>query len=267
MSNRYWILPVALLLALSAASSAQLQQEVSAVKNCIGLFQAGGASITLTEGVTYEVTVDGDARANTDPDGFFDGVFLFYYDYNAPTHPVTEYLPKGETYQFVASSEPFYAFLVDKGLKDVPDNSGAMTLTFTSADRERDTLTVDAVFNCLGLEDFGVIKNVDVPPDYSCTLSIAWGDAVTNGMADGDYEGVLIFTRDRNRPLHPVILELEYGDEFTFEMHATSWIYMFFVDKSYADIGNNYGSITVQMDVEEVPVDDASWTAIKALYK
>ncbi len=267
MKNRYWLLSTALLLALSTVSSAQLEQEVNAVKNCIGLFQAGGASIALTEGVAYEVIVDGNARANTDPDGFFDGVFLFYYDYSAPTHPVTKYLEKGEVYQFVAGSEPLYAFLVDKGLKDVPDNSGIMTLTFTAADREREVLTVDAVFNCLGLEDFGSIKNVDVPPDYACTLSIAWGDAVTNGMADGDYEGVLIFTRDRNRPMHPVIMELEYGEEFSFEMHATSWIYMFLVDKSYADIGNNYGSIMVQMDAEQVPVEEESWSAIKALYR
>lgn len=266
MTKRYCLLSIVLLLVVSTAAFGQLQQEVNAVKNCIGLFQAGGANIALSEGVGYDVTVDGNARANPDPDSSFDGVFIFYYDYNAPNHPVTKYLAKGETHQFVASGVPFYAFLVDKGLKDVPDNSGIMTLTFTAADKERVTLTVDAVFNCLGLEDFGSIKNVDVPPDYQCTLSIAWGDAVTNGMVDGDYEGVLIFTRDRNRPLHPVILELEYGDEFTFEMHATSWIYMFLVDQSYADIGNNYGSIMVQMDTQEVPVEEETWTAIKALY-
>lgn len=268
MKNRYWLVALAALLFVSTAALGQLSQEVNAVKNCVGLFQAGAASIALTPGATYEVTVDGNAKANPDADSFFDGVLLFYYDNTDPDHPVTKYLAKGEVHQFVASGVEFYAFLVDKGLKDVPDNTGFMNLSFTSAGKERETLTVDAVFNCLGLEDFGSIKNVDVPPDYRCTLSIEWGDAVTNGMPGGDYEGVLIFTRDRNRPLHPVILELEYGDEFMFEMHATSWIYMFMVDQSYADIGNNYGSITVHMEAEEItPVEEETWTAVKALYR
>ncbi len=267
MTNRYWLVAITVLLVVSTAAFGQLQQEVNAVKNCIGLFQAGGAHIALTQGVTYEVTVDGNAKANPDPDSFFDGLFLFYYDNTNPTHPVTKYLEKGEIHQFVASEVEFHAFLVDKGLKDVPDNSGIMTLTFTSGGREREILTVDAVFNCLGLEDFGSIKNVDVPPDYLCTLSIAWGDAATNGTPEGAYEGVLIFTRDRNRPLHPILLELEYGDEFTFEMHETSWIYMFMVDQSYADVGNNYGSIMVQMETQETAVEENTWTALKALYR
>lgn len=267
MRDRYWFAALALLLVGSTAAFAQLTQDVSAVKNCVGLYQAGGASITLTPGESYEVTVDGNAKANPDPDSFFDGVFLFYYDNGDTDHPVTHFLEKGGTHQFVASETLFHAFLVDKGLKDVPDNSGIMTLTFTSGGKERETLTVDAVFNCLGLEDFGAVKNIDVPPDYLCTLSIGSGDAATNGMPSGDYEGVLIFTRDRNRPLHPVTFELEYGEEFTFEMHATSWIYMFFVDESYEAIGNNYGTITVHMETEETPVERETWTGVKADYR
>jgi len=267
MRDRYWLVAVSLLLLLASSAFGELTQEVNAVKNCIGLFQAGGASISLTPGQAYEVTVDGDAKANPDPDSFFEGVFLFYYDNAAPDHPVTHFLETGATHQFVASGTPFYAFLVDKGLKDVPDNTGSMTLTFTDASRERETLNIDAVFNCLGLEDFGSIKNVDVPPYYTCTLSVIAGDAATNGTGNGDYEGVLIFTRDRHRPLHPIIFELEYGDEFTFEMHATSWIYMFLVDESYAEIGNNYGTITVQMEIETTPVEEETWTGVKATYR
>jgi hypothetical protein len=267
MRHGYVFVAVALLLVAATVAFGELTQEVNAVKNCIGLFQAGGASITLPSGTAYEVTVDGNAKANPDPDSFFDGVFLFYYDNSDPNHPVTLFLEKGESHQFVASASPVYGFLVDKGLKDVPDNSGIMTLTFTAADKTRETLTIDAVFNCLGLEDFGSIKNVDVPPDYTCTLSIIAGDAATNGTPTGDYDGVLIFTRDRHRPLHPIILELEYGDEFTFEMHATSWIYMFFVDESYSEIGNNYGTATVQMDIEETPVEQDTWTGVKSLYR
>jgi len=267
MRRSYLLAVTALLLVAATVSFGQVTQEVSAVKNCVGLFQAGGASISLTAGTSYEVTVDGNAKANPDADSFFDGVFLFYYDNSAPDHPVTHFLEKGATHEFVASDTPFYAFLVDKGLKDVPDNSGLMTLTFTAAGRGRETMTVDAVFNCLGLEDFGSIKNVDVPPYDTCTLSIVDGDAATNGLPDGDYEGVLIFTRDYHRPLHPIIFELEYGDEFTFEMHETSWIYMFFVDEGYAEIGNNYGSVTVQMEIEETPVEEDTWTGVKSLYR
>ncbi|MFH1501564.1 MAG: hypothetical protein ABIG03_00820 [Candidatus Eisenbacteria bacterium] len=268
MANRYWLAVLAIVLIASSAAFGQLQQEVNAVKNCIGLFQAGGAHISLTPGTAYDVSVDGNAKANPDPDSFFDGLFIFYYDNGDVDHPVTKYLEKGAVHSFVASSIDFYAFLVDKGLKDVPDNSGFLTLTFTGGDKSRETLVVDAVFNCLGLEDFGSIKNVDVPPDYLCALSIAWGDAATNGMPSGGYEGVFVFTRDRNRPLHPIILELEYGQEFTFEMHATSWIYMFLVDQSYADIGNNYGSIMVEMEATEITtVEEETWTAIKALYQ
>jgi hypothetical protein len=247
------------------ARSGEVMQDVGAVKNCIGLFQAGSASISLTQGQAYEVTVDGNARANPWEDSEFDGVLVFYYDGSEPDHPVTAFLPKGGApYQFVASDVPFYAFLVDKGLKDVPDNSGIMNLEFSDSRGGRQTLTVDAVFNCLGLEDFGAIKNVDVPPDSVCTLSIASSDAVTNGTPDGAYEGVFVFTRDRNRPVHPVILELETGDEFEFEMHGTSWVYLFLVDESYGDVGNNHGTVTVRMDYRTLTaVESATWTSVK----
>jgi len=260
--------PVALTGFAVQASAGQVIQEVDAVKNCVGLFQAGGASVTLEQGLAYELTVTGDACSNPWEDSDYDGVFVFYYDAASPDHPVTAFVEKGEPHAFTAGDPTFYAFLVDKGLKDVPDNSGSMVLIFTSGGRVRELLEVDAVFNCLGLEDFGAVKNIDVPPDSLCTLSLSAGDAATNGTPDGAYEGVLIFTRDLNRPVHPEILELEYGDEFEFEVHATSWVYMFFVDESYSEIGNNLGTVTVRMDyVPGTPVERASWTSIKAPYR
>ena len=42
---------------------------------------------------------------------------------------------------------------------------------------------------------------------------------------------------------------------------------MFLVDESYAEIGNNYGTVTVQMEIEETPVQDGTWTGVKATYR
>ncbi len=250
------------------ASAGEVLQKVDAVSNCIGLYQAGAATISLEEGLVYELVVTGNAAANPWEDSQYDGIFIFYYADGASHHPVTAYVEKGDIYEFSPAAGLFHAFIVDKGLKDVPDNTGSMLLTFTSGGRVRETLEVDAVFNCLGLEDFGAVRNVDVPPDSLCTLSIESGDAVTNGEPDGAYEGVLIFTRDRERPVHPLLLELGYGEESQFQVHATSWVYMFLVDESYQAIGNNLGTITVRMDyVPATPVEPRSWTSVKSAYR
>jgi hypothetical protein len=265
MRHRYGILAIALLAAVAVAAPAQLSQTVSAYKNCVGLYQAGAASITLTAGEVYSVTVEGDAQANESGDAMYDGVFVFYYDNTRPNHPVIRVLDKGDSFEFTASSAPFMAFLVDKSLKDVPDNSGSMQLTIEGAG-SREVLMVDAVFNCVGLEDFGAIKNEDTVPERFYTISPVSGDAETNGTGDGAYDGVCIFTRDFNRPLHPIIRFLEYGEELNVQMHATSWIYMFFVDESFATMGNNGGTALVQMS-ENTAVDEQSWATIKALFR
>jgi hypothetical protein len=49
-------------------------------------------------------------------------------------------------------------------------------------------------------------------------------------------------------------------------MHVTGWIYCWLVDAGYQFMGNNGGKQTVTFQ-EPTPVEDATWTAIKALYR
>jgi len=249
MRKSYLVIATALVAVLASASFAVEYETVSGANNCVGLQQAiQSMGLALTQGTTYTVTVDGDARANPAPGGHFDGVFCFYYDNDRPDHPVVRYLNIGESFDFVASATNFYAFLADKSLKDVPDNTGSMTVTLTEVTtRERVDLNVDAVFNCIGLEEFGAKKKILIPgQSYAVTVS---GDAYTNGSGDGYYDGVLLFTREAADPIHPVQLVLEIGEEFMIsEMHVTGWIYCWLVDESYGTIGNNGGKLTVAFD-------------------
>ncbi len=255
-------------LAAATASSATEYQVVGGYANCIGLQQAiQSTGIALIPGTTYTATVTGNARANPAPGGDFDGVFCFYYDDTDPDHPNTVFLPKGgEPLTFVASSTNFYAFLVDKTLKDVADNTGTMTVTLTSSRGDRDELVVDAVFNCIGLEDFGAAKKI-LLPGVSYTMTVT-GDAYTNGTASGYYDGVLLFTRDAAvNPIHPFMVHLDFGEEFVVqEMHATGWVYCFLVDESYSTMGNNGGKLTVAFE-ETTPVEPSTWASIKALFQ
>jgi hypothetical protein len=257
---------VTALFAVASAASAIEYETVSGYANCVGLEQAiQNTGIALTPGTTYTVTVTGNARANPAPGGDFDGVFCFYYDNGRPDHPMVKYLYKGDSFDLVASSTNFYAFLVDKSLKDVPDNTGFMTVTLTAAGRERETLNVDAVFDCIGLEEFGAKKKILIPgQSYVATVT---GDAYTNGTPDGYYDGVLLFTREAADPVHPILLHLEFGQEFFIsEMHATGWIYCWLVDESYGTMGNNGGKMTVAFE-EQTPVESATWGSIKALFQ
>jgi hypothetical protein len=267
MKKSYVIVGIAtVLFAVTSAASAIEYETVAGYANCIGLEQAiQNTGIALTQGTTYTVTVAGNARANPAPGGDFDGVFCFYYDNGRPDHPMVKFLYKGDSFDFVASDANFFAFLVDKSLKDVPDNSGSMTVTLTAAGREREELIVDAVFNCIGLEEFGAKKKILIPGEsYAVTVT---GDAYTNGTADGYYDGVLLFTREAAEPIHPILLHLEIGDEFFItEMHATGWVYCWLVDASYAVMGNNGGKLTVAFE-EQTPVEEATWASIKALFQ
>jgi hypothetical protein len=257
---------LAVLLA-AAGSSAVEYQLVSGYTNCIGLQQAiQSTGVALTPGETYTVTVSGAAFANPAPGGDFEGLFCFYYDNNDPDHPVTVFLPKTDSFQFVASSTNFYAFLVDKTLKDVADNTGFFNVTLTGASGSREELTVDAVFNCIGLEDFGAAKKILIPGlSYTMTVS---GEAYTNGTETGYYDGVLLFTRDASiNPIHPLLVHLDFGEEFVVdEMHATGWVYCFLVDESYGTIGNNGGKLTVAFE-EPTPVESSTWSHVKALFR
>ncbi len=270
MRRCYQFAIVVLVLALATSAFAVEYLDVSAkgapAGDCLGLDQVGGVNIELTSGMIYTVTVTGDARANPLPGGEFDGLFVYYYDGTDPNHPVTHFLPLNEPLAFVASEAPFYAFLVDKTLKDVADNSGNMVVTLTSARGAREELVIDAVFNCIGLEDFGAAKKI-LLPGTSYSMSVT-GDAYTNADPTGYYDGVLIFTRDAAiNVIHPILVHLDFGDEFVVtEMHATGWVYCFLVDESYGTMGNNGGKSVVAFE-ETTPVEDATWAAIKALYR
>lgn len=255
-------------LTVTTASSAVEYQVVGGYANCIGLQQSiQSTGIALLPGTTYTATVTGNARANPAPGGDFDGVFCFFYDNTDPDHPRTEFLPKATgSITFVASSTNFYAFLVDKTLKDVADNTGFMTVTLTpESGGTRETLTVDAVFNCIGLEDFGAAKKILIP-DQSYTITVT-GNAYTNGTASGYYDGVLLFTRDAAvNPIHPFMIHLDFGEEYYIEqMHATGWVYCFLVDEGYQFMGNNGGKLTVAFE-EATPVEASTWGSIKALF-
>ena len=265
MRNRYWVIAVvALILALSTAAFGQEYLVVHSIKDCIGLLQAGGAHISLTPGDLYSVTVAGHAYSNPDHYSEYDGVYCFYYDSTRPNHPQMVYLEVGAVLEFVASDTDFYAFLADLSLKDCADNGGAMTLTFVGPARARETLVVDAVFNCLGLRDFGAAEKILIPFDhYTATVD---GNAVTNGLPDGHYDGVCVWYRTPELTYCPIQGVLNVGDELDFTMNQWGWFYAFLVDESYATMGGNSGSMTVTFS-QESAVEEQTWGAIKALYR
>jgi len=270
MRNSYisLVLSVAIVSAMAAHSSAQDQTQVlSGVTHCIGIQEGANTDgIALTQGETYTAKVTGNAYANPITGGEYDGVFCFYYDNSDPTHPLTTFLAKGDSLVFEAGSVNFYAFLVDKSSKDVPDNGGSMTVTLTSTGGARETLDVNGVFNCIGLEDFGAAKPI-LQPGRHYGVSVT-GDAYTNGTVSGGYDGVLMFTRDASvDPIHPILVALDYDDTFEImEMHATGWVYLFFVDESYSVMGNNGGKDVI-LFADWTSVEEETWGAIKALFE
>jgi len=265
VTHRYLILALAIVVVVAATPAlASEQLSVDSNKNCVGLLQAGCPSITLDPGVTYTVSVDGDAAAN-DSLGiqYYDGLFLYFFEKTSELHPRIVYLEKGETFDFVAGFDEVYAFLVDISLKDVGDNFGSLDVTFDSG-TSRDVLNVDAVFNCIGLLEYGGSKIVLTPgQEYSVSVT---GDAATNASPDGYYDGVCIFTRDISMPYHPQLSFLEFGDEYTFTAHATGWFWAFLVDFSFAEMANNSGSMTVEFDAE-TGIEEKTWSAIKQLFQ
>jgi len=252
------------LLLLTGVAAAEEYLPVHSYKNCMPLDATGGLYIDLTPGTVYTVTVSGDAAANPMPDSSFDGVFVYYFDDQRPAHPVMEFLAEGEELMFVASANPFYAFLADKTLKDVADNSGSMTLTFTSLKGQREQLTLDAVINCIGLEDWAAAKIILVPGQYYTAVSS--GDASTNMDPDGYYDGCCVFYRDISRPWHPILDVLKFGEEIGFTAHATGWVYAFLVDWNQSAMGNNFGSQLVTFDPTSA-VEAETWSGIKALFR
>ncbi|MBM3308076.1 MAG: hypothetical protein FJY74_07105 [Candidatus Eisenbacteria bacterium] len=266
MTHRYLMVLAALTLAMCATTAPAAEElTVDAYKNCIGLMQTGGAYAAVTPGLTYTVTVDGNAQANPNSLSVYDGVFCYYYDQSRPNHPMVKYLPKTEQFTFTATSAGFYAFLADKTLKDVADNLGSMTVTLTPGGREqRLELTVDGVFNCLGLEDFGSAKIILIPGTrYTASVT---GDASTNGSGDGFFDGVCVFYREYGTGRHPIIDVLDVGETITFRIHETGWLYAFLVDDSFNAVGNNDGTFVVRLE-EDTPVEDGTWSSIKSLFR
>jgi len=267
MKQRYILVLAILSIVVGVAGTAGATEQlaVNAYKNCIGLLQAGGSHIALTPGEVYTATVDGNAQANPNSLSVYDGVLCFYYDAGRPNHPVLRYLARGDELHFTATSSGFYAFLADKTLKDVADNLGSMTVTLTAGSgRERLSLDIDGVFNCLGLEDFGSSKIILLPGTHY-TAEVA-GDAVTNASGDGAYDGVCVFYREWGTGRHPILDVLAVGETLNFRIHETGWLYAFLVDESYNAIGNNSGAMTVTFE-EDAPVEQGSWGHIKALYR
>jgi hypothetical protein len=263
VTNRYSLLALAAVLVLVASASASETLTVDSYKNCVGLLQAGCPTIALDPGVTYTVSVDGDAAAN-DSLGiqYYDGVFLYTIDKDPAMHPRIIYLEKGETIDFTAGSYLVYAFLADISLKDVGDNFGSFDVTFDSGS-SREVLEVDAVFNCIGLLEYGGAKIVLTPgQEYTVTVS---GDAATNSSPDGYYDGVCIFTRDISQPYHPQLEFLEFGEEYVFTAHATGWFWAFLVDFSFSEMVDNSGSMTVEFTAN-TGIEEETWSAIKQLF-
>jgi hypothetical protein len=263
--KRYCVLALAAVVVLAATPApASETLTVDAYKNCVGLLQANMPSITLDPGVTYTVSVTGDAAAN-DSLGiqYYDGLFLYFFEKTNELHPRIVYLEKGETFDLTAGFDPVYAFLVDISLKDVGDNFGSMEVLF-DAGSSRETLTVDAVFHCIGLLEYGGAKIVLEPGrEYSVSVT---GDAATNGSPDGHYDGVCMFTRDISMPYHPQLNFLEFGEEYVFTAHATGWFWAFLVDFSFQEMGNNTGSMTVEFD-GDTGIEEKTWSAIKQLFQ
>jgi hypothetical protein len=270
MRKSYAVLAISILAVAAFSGPAVAQDQifgVSGVTNCIGIQEAANtAGLALTQGETYTVTVDGDAFINPLPGGEFQGVFCFYHDNSDPDHPVVRFLEKGDSFEFVASASNFYAFLVDKANKDIPDNGGSMTVTLSAPGGARETVVVDGVFNCIGLEDFNALKPILLPGNHY-VVSVS-GDSYANGTPSGGYDGILMFTRDASiGAITPVQLALDYGEHFIInEMHATGWVYLFYVDESYTMMGNNGGKATVLFD-DWTDVEEETWGAIKSIFQ
>jgi len=269
MGKRYWLVALAVIVLITAGGAGASAQQTLVVKalppTCIGLLEAGAAHIELTPFVPYTVSLSGSAGASTQfPDTDYDGLFLFYYDGFSQDHPEMVFMENNTSFDFVSSETEFYAFFADLSLKDVADNWGSMLLEFTSRDGDRETLEVNPVFHCLGLRDFGAAEKILIPGD-TYTMSCD-GTAFTNGSGMGDYEGVYLFYRELDRPRHPILEVLHFGDETTFVMNEWGWAYAWLVDESYNTMGNNGGWNTITF-TEGTPVEDSTWGSIKALYR
>jgi archaellum component FlaF (FlaF/FlaG flagellin family) len=265
MRKSYSIVAVFIVMALASSALGTEYQTVDAYKNCIGVRSLNAAyTSNLMPGDTYTVTVDGNARASMYEDSDYDGVFLYYYDGTAPVHPKMVVVNKEEEHTFVASGSDFYAFLVDKSMKDTADNSGSMTVTITGEPGFREELIVDALFNCIGLFEFGAAKKYLTGGNtYSTTVS---GDAATNGDPTGYFDGVCLFYRHISRPYHPILDVLEVGDERLITPHSTGWVFCFLLDETVDAMGNNSGSMLLSFE-EETAVEESSWGSVKAMYR
>ncbi len=264
MRKSYLAVTAFVLLALTLTAAATEYQTVDAYKNCIAIRTLNAPYVSLTPGAKYTVTVDGDARASMYDDSDYDGVFIYYYDGDAPAHPVMAVVNKGEMYTFTASGSDFFAFLVDKSMKDTADNSGSMTVTITGPGGFREEIVIHAMFNCIGLEEFGAAKKILVGEQtYSTSVD---GDAATNGDPTGYFDGVCLFHRHMDHPYHPIFKVLEVGEEYTITPHSTGWVYCFLLDETTDTMGNNTGSMLVEFE-EETPVETTTWGAVKAEYR
>lgn len=264
MRKSYLLVCAVVLLALTVSAVADEYQVVDAYKNCIAIRTLGAQYATLQPGTKYTVTVEGDATISFYEDSEIDGVFIYYFDGTSPLHPKMAVVNKGESYTFTASDSDFFAFIVDKSMKDTADNSGFMYVTLTGPGGTRETLTIHAMFNCIGLEEFGSTKKILVGGQtYATSVT---GDAATNGDPSGVFDGVCLFHRHISRPYHPIYKVLEIGEEYDITPHSGGWVYGFLVDETMDTMGNNTGSMLEQFS-EQTPVEPTTWGAIKADYR
>jgi len=264
MRKSYVAAAVLVLVALTTGAMATEYQQVDAYKNCIAIRTLNAPYLSLTPGAKYTVTVDGDATISFYDDAEIDGVFIYYYDGTSPLHPKMAVVNKGEEYTFTASDSDFFAFIVDKSMKDTADNSGFMYVTVTGPGGFEETITIQAMFNCIGLEEFGSTKKILVGGStYATSVT---GDAATNGDPSGVFDGVCLFHRDISRPYHPIYKVLEIGEEYMITPHSGGWVYGFLLDETLDTMGNNTGSMLVEFQ-EQSPVESTSWGTIKAEYR
>ncbi len=264
MSKSYAAVAVLVLLALTVTAVATEYQTVDAYKNCIAIRTLNAPHLTLTPGAKYTVTVEGDATISFYDDSEIDGVFIYYYDGSSPVHPKMAVVNKGETYTFTASASDFFAFIVDKSMKDTADNGGFMYVTVEGPGGYREIISIQAMFNCIGLEEFGAAKKILVGEQtYGTSVS---GDAATNGDPSGVFDGVCLFHRHMSRPYHPIYKVLEVGEEYPITPHSGGWVYCFLLDETMDTMGNNTGAMTVEFE-EQTPVEASSWGEIKADFR
>ena len=264
MRKSYLAVTAVVMLMLTVCAVATEYQQVDAYKNCIAILTLNAPHVSLKAGAEYTVTVDGDARASFYDDSDYDGVFIYYYDAAAPMHPKMAVVNKGEEYTFTASTTDFYAFLVDKSMKDTADNSGTMTVTLTGPAGSREVIDIHAMFNCIGLEEFGAAKKILVGEQtYSTSVS---GSAATNGDPSGVFDGACLFHRHMSRPYHPIFKVLEVGEDYAITPHTGGWVYCFLLDETLDSMGNNTGSMTIEFQ-DETPVESITWGAVKAEYR